>query len=412
MRILQKNLLVSGKIKNLSLDLLILLFIYSAPIMNCILYVFGIINTSGQLAVIYVIVAMGSICIACWCFKSKIPKRFIFALMVFMYIFFSFITTKWMWGYDVPRFNSELKLYLATIPSVLLISLIVSWVRKKDINLGLIFFIDLAITMVSALVVFSSDGTNSAGLMQDSSGFIYQNTSYYAAYAMGMSIFILQELTQKSAKKRKMLMIFLIIFQYIECFTAGGRGGVVLALILVVYAIINSFGIKGVVASIMPGIIAINLFQTIIPIVLANLGIDNTGITRTMGILSQGLVDTERNSLWLSAVEAFWKKPILGNGIGSVFYLFNSYSHNCITDILCETGLIGVISFIIILILFIFNIRKLYYVGSFYRFLFMVTLCGITLNLFSGYIWVNQYVILPIAVVIINGQYIFKKTRG
>ena len=38
--------------------------------------------------------------------------------------------------------------------------------------------------------------------------------------------------------------------------------------------------------------------------------------------------------------------------------------------------------------------------GSLFRFFAVIFICGVTLNMFSGYVWVNPHIWLPIAVVL------------
>lgn len=100
-----------------------------------------------------------------------------------------------------------------------------------------------------------------------------------------------------------------------------------------------------------------------------------------------------------NAMAAFHERPVFGHGIGSIFYLVGNYSHNVFTDVLAETGVVGLLIVILIMIVFLRKIKGLFAEGSLYRFLLMVFICGIMLNLFSGYLWVNQHVWLPVAVV-------------
>lgn len=110
------------------------------------------------------------------------------------------------------------------------------------------------------------------------------------------------------------------------------------------------------------------------------------------------LSDRGRMALASKAISAFRERPIFGNGIGSVFYLLGNYSHNMFTDILAETGMIGLIAMVFMIGHAVRKAMMLYKAGSLYRFMLILLISGIVLNLFSGYVWVNQHIWLPVIV--------------
>ena len=104
------------------------------------------------------------------------------------------------------------------------------------------------------------------------------------------------------------------------------------------------------------------------------------------------------------ALGYFWEHPIFGNGVGSFLVHRGIYSHNVVTDILCEAGIFGLGLMIFVLIRLFRSAVRLYHSGSLYRLLIILFLCGFTMNLFSGYIWVNQQVWLPLTILLSCGQ--------
>lgn len=384
-------------------DIVIMLFIFSAPILNCVLYITKGTATSGQLAIVYVIVALLSVVAAIYNFHRKISYNLIKCIISFVIILLGFLITKISWEINNSTFESELKLYLATFPSVILITYALENKKKKDINLKLIFLINIAITIICSLVIFSSNGITSAGLLQDTSGFIYQNTSYYVAYAIGMSIFLIGEILKTGKKKITYFLILLTIVQFIICVSAGGRGGVVLATILIIVGIIMVKGVKEAFFwSLIIGIFSIIILEFILDL-LPKIGIESVGLTRIIESTTSTF-DNSRSILWTYSLFYFFNNPVLGNGIGSVFFLFGQYSHNFILDILCETGILGTFIIIIIICYFIKKIGRIYSKGNLYRFMLISFICGIVMNLFSGYIWVNQQILLPIVIILCSNH--------
>lgn len=398
------------------IDLSIVLLIFSGPLLNCILYLTKRTATSGQLAIVYVAVAAISLLIAIICIHSNISKSLFKISLLLFIILIGFLLTKMMWNRINPGFESELKLYFATIPSVILIAYATEYKQKDSINITLILILDIIITLVCGLVVINGNGTTSAGLLSDSSGLLYQNTSYYASYAIGMNVFLVLE--TKLKKRNRFIKLILIIataVQLLICLAAGGRGGAVLAIALILVGIIKSKGIRTALFWICIAGLAIAVLLQLAPQFLAALGIDATGITRILDF-SLFSSDTNRSTLWKRSLSYFAQKPLIGNGIGSVFYLLGGYSHNAFIDILCETGIIGLCCFLFVIGRFIGKMKVAYNAGSLYRFMLISFICGFTMNMFSGYIWVNQQVLLPLVLVLCfpkNTEYVCGgTTRG
>ena len=119
-----------------------------------------------------------------------------------------------------------------------------------------------------------------------------------------------------------------------------------------------------------------------------------------MSFFNGDFLNDGRFELYSQSLSLLGENPVFGKGIGSIFHYLHSYSHNLFMDILAESGVLGLLIFIVLLVLFIKKMFVLFRQGSLFRFLTYIFICGITLNLFSGYIWTNQLVWLPIAVVL------------
>ena len=408
----QEEQLMANKQKKIDiLDILVVVFLFSGAILNCYLYLLNKTNLSGQLAVIYVLVAVVAVFTAFFRFNRFLPKKFLGLILLFAAVFASFFITKSNYSQSVARFNSEFNLYLATIPSVILIAALVVWHQKHDISQLLIFTFDVLLTVVCGLVTVNSNGVTSAGLISDSSGFLYQNTSYYAACAFGLTMHVIQEKKYSDPILVPNSVLYILLpIQMVICILAGGRGGFVLLLVLNVWNILfGSRKIKSKVKNVIILLLTVFFIIFIAPKVVSLFGVDTTGLERIVRLITEGSNDKGRELLWSNSLAAFKNKPILGNGIGSVFYLFNSYSHNMFVDILCETGIIGLTIYIYVLYRFVAKAKIMYGQGSLFRFLIMIFVCGFTMNLFSGYVWVNQQILLPLAVILVYPENILTK---
>ena len=160
------------------------------------------------------------------------------------------------------------------------------------------------------------------------------------------------------------------------------------------------FGFRKVYKLLLPIVIVVLSIRFVFPKVIDSLGIRVSGLTRVLSLFSGGASDAGRISLYGKAMEIFSTNPVFGCGIGSVFFYLNAYSHNLFADVLVETGVVGLLCIILVLIVFLRKLLFVYNIGSLYRFLTILFICGFTNNLFSGYLWVNQLLWFPIVTVL------------
>lgn len=402
MLILQNNRFVITKKSVCFLyDLVLLLFIFSSPILNSFLFIFGGSNESGQLAIIYIISFILMLLLFLITFRCSIKRKQFLFIFLFIIILSSFIFTGFRENNINAVYFSEFKLYCAMFPTTLLISIVGQRLNKENLNITCVFFCFLVISISTFLALVRSNGVTGGGFVNDSSGFMYQNISYYSAYGFGLGIFLLNEIKEKRSKHKyiNILIFSIIILNILSCLLSGGRGGFVLLFIMIFfYSFINK-GVKGFVKAVFTISFIVIIALIIIPLLSDNIGVDLSGFQRLLNFMDNGISDPGRELLYKISFNSFQAKPILGNGIGSVFYILNTYSHNLFIDILCETGFVGLLIFMFFLLLTMRKMFFLYKKGSLYRFLTLIFICGITLNLFSGYIWVNQFVWVPIVLI-------------
>ena len=376
------------------IDFLIFLLLFSGPVLNSFLYLFGISASSGQLAIIYLFVDVSSVVLYFSIKKPDVPKNVVYTVFILALILVGFIiTSQYCQDYDA-QFFSEFKLYLATVPAVLALSLIVSHTKHYNINSSLILYADVALTVILVFLIRTYSNVGGSSLIHDDSGFLYQNISYYSAFNVGLTLFLLYEKVFKKAWTW-LLCSVLVIVQVAICVLSGGRGGLLLAIILIALYIILQFR-KSILILIPVCLVGFVFLFVPIP------GIENESISRSLSVFSGVSIDEIRVDLQSQAISFFLRKPIFGNGIGSVFYLVGIYSHNFMTDILCETGIVGFLAFAWLLLVFVKLSKGAIRKGSIYRLAIVFFSCGIGMNSFSGYIWVNQLILLPFVMVVLS----------
>ena len=111
------------------------------------------------------------------------------------------------------------------------------------------------------------------------------------------------------------------------------------------------------------------LLALVIIVVLPML--DSSVVSQT---LEEG--DSGRTILWLQAVSLFQQNPIFGVGLGGYhYYTEEAYPHNFLLELLCETGLFGVISVIVIILLVFKSFHTdVFYITNSRLFYFLIVL--------------------------------------
>lgn len=372
---------------SLLVDVLVLLLLFSASILNSFLYIVGKEIESGQLSVIYFIVFILSVLFAIFRIKVKTTKRFLLVISLFLLIAISFILTYVRFAIINDAFFSEFKLFAVTSLTILMLDIILINSGCTSINLRLITFFNLISTII--LFMFIMKSLSQSNLIHDESGFLYQNVSYYSSFFLGLSFFLSYEFKRDHNLISYYFMFPLMLVQFYICIQSGGRGGCILAFVLMLYYLFVSYGLKGFLISIP--------FTFLVLFIISHY-FSSVGVERSLSLFGgEGLIDENRELLRASALLCFEDSPFLGKGIGSVFYLIGIYSHNFVTDMLCEIGLLGTILFSFVLFFPFLFFYRYFNLGSLYRFCFIILICGLVKCFFSGYIWVEQFVLFPVS---------------
>ena len=322
MRIFRRDRLDNKLIKADIIDVLLILWTFSSAILSFVLYLFNIQSNSGQLAIIYVIVAVVSTFFCFRNFSRMIPHGFLAVFLLFVTIGFSFLLTNAKYGTSEAKFVSEFKAYFAMAICTVLLTLLINWRKKKDISLFAVFIAIITLTLISFFALFSGDSVTSGGYISDSSGMIYQNISYYSANAFGLTLFHMYELKQIKPLTwiYKIVCFVLLVLQTSTCFLSGGRGGLVLLGVLFIASIILYIGKKSY-KIIVPLVIFYFITRYTVPWLIDLLKINIKGLNRILSFLNGDLLDDGRARLYAQSLELFRENPLVGKGIGSIFFL-------------------------------------------------------------------------------------------
>lgn len=224
---------------------------------------------------------------------------------------------------------------------------------------------------------------NSDGQVGGDTGLNYQSLSYFMAfsytYASYYALYV---------KKKGLINIFLrfamaadMLFCAMICLMAGGRGAfvyiVAITFFMIFYFLKSSKRHRAfaVITIILLAIIFIYIFNTF--------GVMQTkGMERVTGKLTE---DNVRQELYQSAFDTFLTSPIIGMGVGSIWWTVGFYCHNMILDLLAETGLVGTLFLLSIVWRTFLRLYKLSVKDKTYLFLLLVMAGELTSCMFSGY---------------------------
>ena len=229
--------------------------------------------------------------------------------------------------------------------------------NNEMMNLLPLFIVIVTVTV--APLVFLSSVTGNLLNGGDGSVFDYQNASYFLAFCFSYAAFYV--LFCKNGHKSiygkiAYLVMFVVMFVCaIGCLMGGGRGAFVYLVLIGIYLTYRSLKGKG-------HFNVRNIFSLVIITMVLLLLANHYNIFESAGFVrvSESLTsDDSRADLWRKSMAAFKESPILGNGLGSVWWTVGFYSHNILSDLLSETGVIGTTIALVVLIKLFRKLTKL-----------------------------------------------------
>lgn len=311
-------------------------------------------------------------------YKEHLTKTNFFVLTTLLVILFFYILTGVLNNSPQDSYYSYLLVYGSlSIPACYLgIRLTKHLVFDKIRNIIPVFVIPIT------LILFYREQTFEGLVRNDDSGLNYQTISYFFSYLYSYCIFYLFF----SKRNRHFIildivMFFMMIINAIGCFLGGGRGAFVFIVFISIFCLFSLFKASHIKKTYL---IIITIFTIAIFISFAsyfNIW-ESSGVERVNKSLT---TDNNREVLWEKALNAFYDSPLLGHGLGSIWWTVGLYSHNIITDLLAESGIIGTIIVVYVLIEIIRRLFKLYKYHPEYMFVLIVFLGHFVQTMFSGY---------------------------
>jgi O-antigen ligase len=163
---------------------------------------------------------------------------------------------------------------------------------------------------------------------------------------VGISIMV-SSIISKS-KKTSIFSILMLIVMVTTLLLAGKRGPLISNILATIFLIVAYAKVqrKSIAKKILLTILAISILMLVIILIVP----ESATPFKRLILHGGGDITSGRSHLWEGAVELFKQKPILGWGLGSFSVFQNIGTHNVYLQLLCETGFVGTLLYVSILI--------------------------------------------------------------
>lgn len=322
----------------------LLFFIFSEPLFNCFMAVMGIDVQGGQMQLLYI----GIFAVAMLMFLFDIRKHLwgykdarVYVPMLIILVLY-WIT---QYLYSEPAHDLYISQFLSFGVRCAPAAIIGIHFMKNPCFRRMDFLLPFFVLPVGLII--GTIGFGSAMMSElvssgegDNGGLNYQSLSYYMAefYAFcAYFIFFASIRGTRFHKVVRWIMIAAMLFFAAVCTMSGGRGAMAFIIVIsgyIVYLLYKSKRMsKGLIT------LAIIAVAGLFAFIFVRLDIINSvGLNRVLDKMGS---DNERIDLWSTAIASFLKSPVLGHGLGSVWWEVGYFSHDIFLDILVEAGLLG-----------------------------------------------------------------------
>ena len=319
--------------------------------------------------------------------NGKIQKRGKQILLLLIILLILYASSSFFYGLKKMYVSYLLVFVAESIPAAYIGIRLSKFQNIEKLNELLPFFIIPTTLLIGTVGIRYAMMEELANAKSDeSAGLGYQSLSYLMAFSYSYSCYFL--FIEKETKGllwffiRCILVIFML-YSVIICLTAGGRGGFVY--IVAISLFLFYYYIKSSKKSRIKALVVATFLILLIVYLLGRFNVmESAGMMRVMDKLTD---DNVRMILYKRAYNAFLESPIIGNGVGSIWWTVGFYSHNMFMDILAEMGVIGGFFFLCIIVNTIWKLMMSGKAHPIYILLFIAFFGALVHNMFSGY-WV------------------------
>ena len=381
-------------IKHYFFPFFLLFMILSEPIFNCYMALRGIVIVGGMLQWLYVGIFIVSIFL--YILKTEKhqngfdSKRVLIPMSIILVLYWSthfFYTLN-----SQPLYTSYLLAFgVKCVPAAIIGMHFIKYPCMNRVDRLIPFFV-LPVGFIIGTIGFRHASMNQMLADSDDAsngGLNYQSLSYYMAELYSYSAYFVFFSSIKSTVYHKFfrwIMLFAMMFFAAVCLLSGGRGAMVFIVAVTIFIIYLLF--KNNRMSKLSIFLIVLGIALIFTYVFVTLDIGNSvGFTRVLNSMTH---DEARDDLRSKAIISFWDSPIIGHGVGSIWWEVGFFSHNVFQDILVEGGIIGLVIFIVYVKKIYQRMIKLCIHDSSYIFLMLMFVKESMVTMFSGY-WFSAY---------------------
>ncbi len=390
------------------LEVLTLLFLLSNCLVESVLYLINIKIPEGLMGNIYLVLALFTYFLFVKeVIKTKtISKKMCVALLFLILILLGFAYTATLNGGMTTLSRRYLLYYGSASISMVLLAYLLNLKGNLIRLLRIIPYVVIIITTATTICMLFPSNLTNASQIYDDSGLTYQNMSYYSSLAFALNGYYLFNSKhiegEHQFKYMKVLLYVLFLPQSAVVILSGGRGGFVLLIIYFVAILLRYFNFNRYSSRSILNFLGILVLLSGLYLVVSNINLESRGLQRMILFLKGGFDNSSRTKLHELAYDAFQQSVLIGNGIGSVFFLVGYASHSIVYDILCEVGVLGAIIVCFIFIKYAVAQKRISATSKIYDFSLIIFLYGAVLSLVSGYYLANHFLFFAITYAILS----------
>ena len=320
-------------------------------------------------------------------FQGRCQKEFLMLFILFLFGL-SFYYTRHFYVL-IPKdifklYNGQFLRWGADCISACLIGMTLTKLKSFDYIHKFLPILCIAITPFMAIATLTMGRYE--GQLHTDVGANYQTIAYSMAVLFCVSFFycFIYKSTKSKSNIRRMVMMAAMLIQSVCCAMAGGRGGLVLLFVYIMY--MCYFMIKNRVVSLNQLLLIIVASFFCFMIVAGYLGLwESSGYSRS----SKGIHDDDRLELWSGYIKYITESPIIGHGIGGDYFTLGFYSHNVFVDWMVETGIIGTLFLSYLFFRIYKSLFSLAILNQIFIVIMIFFIYGVIHNMFSGY-WITS----------------------
>lgn len=376
-------------IKTYWLPAAVLFVVFFNELFNCFAIVTGTAIESGMKQYEAILLAaVGYSMMASDFFKKKITKREHRIIAVLFAMLFLYMLTPVFYGGSQPSHTVYLLVFGSECIPAAYIGIRLA--RSKSFHKVIILLpfvvipISLLIGTIGLAAAMMGTVVHSSSGIGDEAGLNYQILSYFMAFSYTYAFYYAFYGNKESGIINHLLRVVMAVDMFycaVVCLLGGGRGAFVYIVAITLFMLFYYFKSSKKHRAHAFVVVALLIIASVY--VISSMDIMNSaGMGRIIGKLTE---DESRSELYNTAFDVFLTSPIVGRGMGSVWWTIGFYCHNLILDLLSETGLLGALFFLSVIWKSIIKLYKYSYVDKFYLFLLFVLTGELTNCMFSGY---------------------------